>query len=180
METKICSKCKEEKNTNHFHKSNFNKDGLQAYCKDCIRVSTKLSRKKWVSENEYENIIHNRWNSLNQRCINGQYTTSQSAERCPQLKSYREKGIRLEMSKDEFKAWMLANESLHNEIVARGDKSSIDRIDESKGYCTDNIQMISLHKNIEKRFGKPCKKDVDNEKRVIWNRNKYINSKVGK
>jgi hypothetical protein len=34
--------------------------------------------------------------------------------------------------------------------------SSIDRIDETKGYSIDNIQLISHHENIEKRIGAKC------------------------
>lgn len=35
METKICFKCKEEKNISNFSKGSRNKDGLQAHCKEC-------------------------------------------------------------------------------------------------------------------------------------------------
>lgn len=175
METKICTKCKKELPTTNFYKSKLAKDGYSCYCKSCHKEVTKDHLKAWKEENPYLALINSRWSSLNQRSINGKYTTSPSAQKCPQLKSYRDKGITIDLTYDQFKAWMLANETLHNEIVARGDKSSIDRIDESLGYNLDNIQLIPLHQNIEKRVGKECKytKEEEKEQKRIQNQRKY-------
>lgn len=162
--TKNCSKCNQTLTLDNFYKQKTSSDGLLPHCKKCHNKLTKKAGVKLAKENPYEYIIQNRYKSLNQRCINGKYTTSPSAVSCPQLKSYRDKGIELLMSYETFREWMLANEGVHNEIVARGEKSSIDRIDETLGYSIDNIQLISLHKNIEKRFGKKCEYQSENKK----------------
>ena len=47
METKICSKCKEEKMCNLFGNDKKRKDGLRLYCKDCSRFESKLYREKY-------------------------------------------------------------------------------------------------------------------------------------
>jgi uncharacterized protein YnzC (UPF0291/DUF896 family) len=46
MESKICSKCKLEKNISEFWKEKKKKDGLQIYCKDCC----KKIRKEYFKE----------------------------------------------------------------------------------------------------------------------------------
>lgn len=176
-ETKICKDCGQELPISKFYTSKITKDGCYSYCKSCHNKRATVSTIGWKTRNPYENLIRNRWNSINQRTVNGKYTTSPSAVSCPQLKSYREKGIMLEMSFEGFRAWMLANETLHNEIVATGDKSSIDRIDDDLGYSLDNIALISLHSNIEKRVGKECKRTENKEEVKQYNKTAYIKSK---
>ena len=41
METKICSKCKQEKPLEEFNKSSTSADGLQYVCKECMAVYNK-------------------------------------------------------------------------------------------------------------------------------------------
>lgn len=172
-QTKTCRECGETKSVSEFHKVSGGKS-YHSYCKVCHSKRAKASKAVWAKNNPYLQIINNRWSSLNQRCVNGKYTTSPSAKQCPQLKSYRAKGITIDMTFNEFREWMLANEELHNQIVASGEKSSIDRIDERIGYRLDNIQMISLHENIEKRYDKECERTTDKETRKKWNRSQYI------
>lgn len=67
METKICSKCKEDKNVWEFNKSNRNKSGLRAECKNCQvnyyvnnRESVKKRRKERYSENRVKELVINK------------------------------------------------------------------------------------------------------------------------
>lgn len=46
METKVCSKCGEEKEVGEFFKRNASKDGLTPRCKLCIKVDQREGRKK--------------------------------------------------------------------------------------------------------------------------------------
>ena len=46
METKVCSKCKEEKTCNLFGRSKQNKDGLRSLCNDCRKLESKEYREK--------------------------------------------------------------------------------------------------------------------------------------
>jgi hypothetical protein len=43
METKICSKCKEEKNVCEFNKEKHNKSGLRSECKLCRKLTRKIN-----------------------------------------------------------------------------------------------------------------------------------------
>jgi hypothetical protein len=43
METKICTKCKIEKNLDEFCKSNKTKDGRNAHCKECRKLNYRLN-----------------------------------------------------------------------------------------------------------------------------------------
>lgn len=45
MTDKICSRCKTSKKINRFYKNNYNKDGLQNYCKDCHRIWSRLNER---------------------------------------------------------------------------------------------------------------------------------------
>lgn len=123
---------------------------------------------------KYDSIIWGRWASINQRTINGKYNSSPSALSCPQLKSYRSKGITVNMTFGEFESWMKSVEHIHNQIVEKGEKSSVDRIDETKGYEIGNLQMISLHENIEKRVGMKCKRFPEESKGLKKESNQRI------
>ena len=160
--TKTCTKCGIEKSTDKFSKHKTTKDRLNSWCKECSNESTKLCNRKHAKK--YETIIKNRWTNLNLRCVNGIYANAPSVKYTSQIKYYHNKGITLNMTKDEFVAWMYLMKPVHESIIAKGEKSSIDRIDENKGYSIDNIQMISLHENIEKRVGKTCHKGTVEEK----------------
>jgi hypothetical protein len=46
METKICNKCKKNKNICEFGKHKTNKDGLRNQCKDCRKIEGKIYREK--------------------------------------------------------------------------------------------------------------------------------------
>lgn len=128
----------------------------------------------------YDRLITNRWASINQRTINGKYNSSESVQRCEQMKSYHKKQITIDITFEEFRNWMLDNEDLHNEIVESGNKSSIDRIDETKGYSLDNMRLISLHENIENRYGKECEYQPNEEKtkKKTQNQKNYKNIKM--
>jgi len=46
METKKCSKCKEEKSVEFFGKDKKRKDGLRLHCNDCRKIESKIYNKK--------------------------------------------------------------------------------------------------------------------------------------
>ncbi len=172
---KTCTKCGIEKNKIEFTKVTKSKDGLNCHCKECVKKYRKINR------SSYEGLIVNRWNSLNQRCVNGLYANSSSVKASPQFQSYHKKGITINISKDEFVAWMYLMKPVHESIVAKGEKSSIDRIDENKGYTIDNIRLISLHENIENRYGRKCNIQTTEQKvkNQSQNRRNYQKAKNG-
>lgn len=169
--TKTCTKCGIEKELSNFGKNKNNKDGLKYICKDCSKEYYTNYRNR--EDRQYNILIKERWASINQRTSNGKYTTSFSAMNSPQFKSYREKGIELNMTKDEFTSWMLSMKDVHDKIVESGDKSSIDRINSEKGYSIDNIKMIPLHENIENRYGRKLEKTGTSYTAKLSNKNRY-------
>lgn len=175
--TKTCTKCGIEKSTLDFYNNSITKDKLTSWCKECSHINTKNYIKK--NSTKYTSIIKNRWNSINQRCVNGKYSKSTSVQYSPQFQSYHKKNISINMTKEEFTNWMLSVEQIHNDIVSKGEKSSIDRIDESKGYEIGNLQLISLHSNIEKRYKTTCKIQPKEQKDKVKVRNQkyYLKNK---
>lgn len=129
----------------------------------------------------YEVIIRNRFSSINQRCIGGKYCNNKSVLKNNQQRSYHKKGITLEMTKQEFYDWMMSVKPIHDAIVANGDRSSINRIDSRKGYSVDNLELITLHKNIEERFGFECRYMTEEEldEKSVCNHTRYINAQRG-
>ena len=126
METKVCYKCKEMKPINQFRqfKSGINKGRFQSYCKKC-EYSYRKSNQPWVLK--YYRIIN--------RCL---YDVNHG---------YYKRKISCDITKQELKllwfrdkAWLL-------------NKSSIDRIDSTKGYSYDNCRFIELSDNLRRRRG---------------------------
>lgn len=58
METKICSKCKQEKPLEEFHKCSTSVDGLQYVCKECISAYNKLRHEEKMKKKK-DVIIQN-------------------------------------------------------------------------------------------------------------------------
>ncbi|WP_142501308.1 hypothetical protein [Klebsiella sp. 2680] len=55
IKTKTCSKCKKEKPKGDFYVNNSNPDGLQSYCKDCVKSSTH--ERSWKHDENYAKRI---------------------------------------------------------------------------------------------------------------------------
>lgn len=129
----------------------------------------------------YTLMAINRYKSMCQRCKDAKYSEEPSVKRSPQMISYKKKNITLEMTREEFVNWMWENKHIHDAIVESGERSSVDRIDETKGYSLDNIQLLALHTNIEKRLGKKCRKYTKEELEVssFYNAVNYKKSQKG-
>jgi hypothetical protein len=82
METKVCCKCKEEKNTSEFGKSKNSKDGLGYSCKKCNNKRSVEYRKNnpekvleltrnWTAKNpEWVYNRHKKWRNENRELVN--------------------------------------------------------------------------------------------------------------
>jgi len=86
------------------------------------------------------NFIHSSWTNINIRC--GKYKHLQNVDKC---KSY--KSVKIEMTRDEYKDYCIEN----RDNILSLKRPSIDRIDSSKNYSLDNIQIIELRDNISKK-----------------------------
>lgn len=91
-----------------------------------------------------------KWATINQRTVNGRYVNNLSVTLNRQQQSYYTKGIRIEVTKEEFFQFFASQEYLILEIMSRGEKPSVDRIDEDGHYSLDNMQIIALDENRKK------------------------------
>lgn len=140
METKICSKCKEVKETKQFSKNKFAKDGLHCYCNFCRNIIHKQYRKNHPSILSKSDKKHKEkypwrriWNYINQRCNN---INSQS------YKSYGAKGI-----KNVFKNWDEIKFLWFRDNAYLLEMPSIDRINDNGNYELSNCRFIEFKDN---------------------------------
>lgn len=171
---KTCMKCGVIKAETEYGKNKRRKDGLYPWCKECVKAHNeqhyqghkeqiKIYRRKYSQEHKeqigmqrlryyqeygctWRGFTTHRWNSINQRTINGSHPRWD--DRCH--RSYLERGIRLEMTREEFKAFCLANKDLIEGMYKEGKVPSLDRIDGDGHYSINNIQIISMSDNCRK------------------------------
>jgi hypothetical protein len=150
MSTKVCSKCKEELALSCFSTNRANKkDGLQNQCKSCDNAyqrSRKDIKADWSRE------------YAKKRRQNPSYRISMLLNASKQRAEA--KGREHTITKEDIlNKWPLHNkcpvfgfELEWNSAGFRETSPSIDRIDSSKGYTVDNIQIISWKANRLKSF----------------------------
>jgi hypothetical protein len=128
---KICSKCKEELPLSSFTKHSKNKDGLQGSCREC----NKKSSKEWNANNK-DSLILKR---LKERSI--------------------QKGLDFDLTVTDInvplKCPVFGFDLQRNHKVPLFNSPSVDRIDPTKGYTKDNIQIISQLANAMKQNATP-------------------------
>lgn len=147
MSKKKCLKCKKNKSKDLFHKDKHQPDGLYHCCKKCRTLYLKLNPSPSKIMGTLSRFKTVSWSKLNNRTINGSnpyWHIQQTAN------SYLSKGTMLVISKQEFRDWCDKNEKLIMDIYRSGKKPSVDRIDSSKHYSLDNIQILELMENIKK------------------------------
>lgn len=90
------------------------------------------------------------WQTLNQRCANGANRVNSRRN-----EAYAKKGVNLELTKEQFNEWVDKNWETFRALYESGRTPSIDRIDNSRGYAIDNMQVIDLKQNMRKDRIKP-------------------------
>ncbi len=149
---KQCFKCKQIKLLNEFYKHKRMKDGFLNKCKECT--------KKDVAENT------GKYDNTEKGVIRIIYKT--------QVGNSKLRGHHLpKYTKKELKDWMYKNK--YKEIYdawkkhgyKKDMKPSIDRLDSTKGYSFDNIELVTYRENMNRQFedirsgtgtsGKRCK-----------------------
>lgn len=142
--TKTCAKCGIPKDLEDFNRNKKLRDGRHSYCKSCVSAGRKQFPSHRVGS--IENFIRTHWHSVNQRTVNGRWKLDARAHR-----SYQAKGVKLEMTLEEFTSFCQLNWPKIEALRAAGQKPSLDRKNSDGHYSIDNLQIISLRENILKR-----------------------------
>lgn len=128
---KACIKCKEDLPLSSFTKHSKNKDGLQGSCREC----NKKSSKEWNANNK-DSLILKR---LKERSI----------------KKGLDFDLTIEDIKVPLKCPVFGFELQRNHKIPLFNSPSVDRIDPTKGYTKDNIQILSQLANVMKNSANP-------------------------
>lgn len=129
---KRCTKCKSIQPLSNFHKQAKRKDGHREHCKTCRREERRLAHLKKDQQQHNLESIKSR-SKKNGIIFNLTYDDINPPKICPIL------GITLEHSRGKMKY----------------NSPSVDRIDPTKGYTKDNIQIISNLANVMKSNATP-------------------------
>lgn len=140
---KKCSSCKEYKPFVEFNKTKTNRDGLSYLCKECNLTSTRAYRKK--NKQKYYSD-QQAYRATEEGFI------SQTVHNCKTRAS--KKGFDCDITKEDIKTLMQTQEmkcavtgvemtlESNSRKKANAYKCSVDRIDSTKGYTLDNIQLV--------------------------------------
>jgi len=143
MKTKICTKCKIEKELNEFNKrrSRPNGVGVVSRCKKC--------EQEYYLENKEKIDIRNKNNDL-KRAENRRWECILLSirKRCnPNNKdsvTYGQRGIKCLLSKEEIKFLWFRDRAYEMK------RPSIDRINNDGNYCVENCQFLEMPQNSRK------------------------------
>lgn len=153
---KECKKCHEEKEESCFGKDIRKKDGLNIWCKSCLKTYREkykdvvnYAAREYMREHagEYYFLIRRRYAAIAQRCVNSEYSKSDKASKNPQTISYLKKNITLEFSLVEFRNWMLENKELFDSL----EQPTISRKDQMGNYTLENLEIIEKTETYKKR-----------------------------
>lgn len=151
--SKICNRCNCEKPLSEFSKNSSSKDKLQYRCKECDNKYQANRRK----ENNVERREYDRQYQANKR-KNFEYRLQMlinASKQRAKLKN-REHSITVNDIKSIFPVNgccpIFGMKLEFNNAGFRENSPSIDRIDSSKGYTKDNIQVISWKANRIKSY----------------------------
>lgn len=146
--TKICSTCMVEKSVFDFTKNNSAKDGLQYKCRSCdleYQKERRIKNKDKVLEYS-KNYQANRRKDFDFRL---QMLLNASKQRSK--KKARENTLTIQDIKDAFPkdgmCPIFGIKMVFGDAGFRENSPSIDRLDSTKGYTKDNIQIISWKAN---------------------------------
>ena len=126
---KKCTKCKLQKSYDMFYKKKQSKDGYDFWCKDCWRTkenSRNKSSKRYLEKNEYFT-----GSDLNKLLMNARKRANIKGLDY-ELTPFNVSPLLIEFCKTQYHSWSSGHPF----------KPSIDRIDSSKGYTLDNVQIL--------------------------------------
>lgn len=139
---KTCTKCNAEKTFTEFPKEKRNVDGLRNICKDCHNKKRRNNKE----QSKYADTVVGRANRMYHTAIKG--ALSRDIDFDIEKSWFVEKLLngKCEVTGIPF---ILKSKEDAMSVVSKGQyrnpfSPSIDRIDNSKGYSTDNCQMVCV------------------------------------
>ena len=182
---KVCNKCKQKKPFEEFHKYGKSKDGLQSWCKDCVKQyyeqnkeSIREQRKQYREQNkesirernkQYYEQNKERIQEQNKQYREQNKESLQEYRRTPPGKfseyksGAKQRGIEFHLTEEQFESfWQKPCEYCGAEIETIG----LDRLDSDGHYTIDNVVSCcwSCNKSKGRKTLEEWKKDLDNRK----------------
>ena len=135
---KICSRCDILKDVTEFYKMKSSYDGYRPECTECHKKDRKLRAMK--------DPVMDRCKRMGYSIINRTVSNVNKTKN----KVYRELGIVSEIGDTGKEIGQYLYENFYDDVKAlidKGETPTIDRIDSTKNYSTDNIRIISFREN---------------------------------
>jgi len=153
LTTKKCNTCEQELPLVEYSKNSANKDRLQSNCKKC---DNEYQRKRRVENKEYSLDYQRKYQANRRKDFNYRLQMLLNASKQRASLKNREHTITLDDIKDLYpvdgKCPVFGFDLEFNSQGFRETSPSIDRIDSTKGYTRDNIQIISWKANRLKAY----------------------------
>ena len=151
--TKICNRCKEAKPLAMFTKNKSSSDGLQYKCRACDKDYQKKRRADNLQQSleygrAYQKKRRENFDYRLQMLINASKQRAKNKNRVHEITVNDIK----EVYPKDGKCPIFGFELEFNNAGFRENSPSIDRIDSTKGYTVDNIQIISWKANRIKSY----------------------------
>lgn len=146
---KLCNTCKQRKEYSDYYKDSRGREGLYASCKSCHQKFKKKRRLKTRLREAETPLDVAR---IKMYCLRGRINSLPGYKNVKCLLSMQDMEDYIATHWDEY---MKLFSAYKDSGFKRGLAPSIDRIDPSKDYSLDNIQIITNRENAAKdKFGK--------------------------
>lgn len=160
MKTKICTKCNIEKDISEFSKHRIMKDGLQYYCKSCIKICAK-ENKKQIAEYQKEYRKINKIKISKQR---KKYRDENKSKIFIQKKKYRENNK--EHIREHLKKYFKENKEKTKIYQEKNKKKILERRKIYQNFKYKNDINFKIKHNLRTRIGKVLK-GINKSKRTL-------------
>lgn len=152
METKHCPICNTTKPLSAFYKHKNRKDGHSGQCAECIKAFSK----KWYKDTIEERKEYTRKNKEKKKEYNIQRRDNNSLSGIKRRAKL--KGIPFDLTLEDVSNYSVC--PVFGKELIRSDSNtpfspSVDRVDPTKGYTKDNIQILSNKANKMKQDATP-------------------------
>ena len=151
MSTKICSKCKEEKDVVEFHKKSDMKDGRQSQCKKCIATYHETDKGKAVRA-KYEKTdkckaVRAKYHKTDKvKEVTAKYRKTDKGRFVRSKASAKSRGIEFLFTLEEYTALIIESERCY--YCGRSEKESNDLSGFVRNYDGSNPRILKLKINL--------------------------------